>query len=459
MFQNFDLKKIKNSNNPKIINNELLNLISYYFQNGRPKNFIKYERELEDYMPKIMSNMNFEELMYIVPNYYQFCYTVTIEDNYEVTQNKISNKLLVPFSKILIKSMKKLNLTTLNYETLPDRYIIICRHATTKGMYAPGGAIYSITSGLLNQGKKVILLTIGNIDKQFLNLNKKNNDLTIVKNETNTNATNLLFNLRKICKNFKPSKIITEMPVNIGTPLYFSKIKSKVLYWSPGFTRVPWFDKILLVPELHDKKFVKDKKFVQIPKSLNFDLLNPEIKIEFITSFKDKNYIREGNFILGTFARYEKISEPFLKLVSYLLDSNKNRKIIIAGTNDNSTAKKMLRRFILNKQAIVLGFSDIHILGNCCNVFLDTIPFPCGFSAIEIMAKGKPVVSIKHNNLQNYKNSRVDNLILENEEKLDECLNELEKNSVFYDDMSRRSISIAKNYDNSNEVAKVINNL
>ena len=119
----------------------------------------------------------------------------------------------------------------------------------------------------------------------------------------------------------------------------------------------------------------------------------------------------------------------------------------------------MLRRYILNKQAIVLGFSDIHILGNCCNVFLDTIPFPCGFSAVEIMAKGKPVVSIKHNNLHNYKNSRVKNLILENEEKLNECLNELEKNSVFYDDMSIQSISIAKNYDKSNEVAEVISNL
>ena len=29
----------------------------------------------------------------------------------------------------------------------------------------------------------------------------------------------------------QPAKIITEMPVNIGTALYFSKVSSKIIYW------------------------------------------------------------------------------------------------------------------------------------------------------------------------------------------------------------------------------------
>ena len=75
-------------------------------------------------------------------------------------------------------------------------------------------------------------------------------------------------------------------------------------------------------------------------------------------------------------------------------------------------AENKLKKFIIRKQAIVLGFSDIHMLGNCCHVFLDTIPFPCGSSAIEIMAKGKPVLSLQQLNLANYKKSRVPELIL-----------------------------------------------
>ena len=41
--------------------------------------------------------------------------------------------------------------------------------------------------------------------------------------------------------------------------------------------------------------------------------------------------------------------------------------------------------------------------------FLDTIPFPCGSSAIEIMAKGKPVLSLQQTNLANYKSQEFQN--------------------------------------------------
>ena len=115
--------------------------------------------------------------------------------------------------------------------------------------------------------------------------------------------------------------------------------------------------------------------------------------------------------------------------------------------------------FIDNKQAIILGLSDVHILGNCCDVFLDTFPFPCGFSAIEIMSKGKPVVSINQPNLSNYKKSRVNKLILENEDDLNGCLIKLENNSKFYNEMSQKSLKIAKDYDNSLKLAESIASL
>ena len=452
----FELEIIKYSSDHTIRINELSKLLQYYFNNGRPKNFIKYVDELIDIIPEMMNNMSFNELLYIIPNYYQFCYTVTIEDNFSVNQNKISKKLLVPFSKSLINILQKLNFGPLSYVVFENRYVIICRHAITKGMYAPGAVIYSITSGLLKLGKQVIVVSLGNIDRKFLDLKKNNSNLSILKKDDNSTAKIQLINLRKICENFRPVKIITEMPINIGTALYYSNVTSKILYWSPGFTQVPWFDKVMLVPELVNEELLKSKKFTEIPRSINFELLSPNINLKLVESFKKNNFIENTDFVIGTFSRYDKISKLFLELVFNLLEVNKNRKIIIAGTNDSSMAKKILKKFILNKQAIILGFSDVHILGHTCNIFLDTIPYPCGSSAIEIMAKGKPVLVLNQTNLDNYKKSRIDELILENETKLNECLVKLETNLKFYNEMSRKSIDLAKSYDKSSNLADVI---
>ena len=211
-----------------------------------------------------------------------------------------------------------------------------------------------------------------------------------------------------------------------------------------------------MVPELVNKILIKNKKFIEVPRSLNFELLNPKVNHEVLNKFKSRHFISKSDFVIGTFSRYEKISEEYLNLVSQILSQNSSRKIIIAGTNDRSKAENKLKKFINRKQAIILGFSDIHILGNCCNVFLDTIPFPCGSSAIEIMAKGKPVLSIQQLNLANYKKSRVPELISKDEEKLNKVIEKLENDTKFYNNMSTKSIEIAKSYDNELELANSI---
>ena len=268
-----------------------------------------------------------------------------------------------------------------------------------------------------------------------------------------------LINLRKICENFKPVKIITEMPVNIGTALYYSKISSKVIYWSPGFTHVPWFDKVLLVPEIVNEKLIKNEKFVKIPKSLIFELLTPKVDKKILEDFKNKYFIKKTDFLIGTFARYELISKSYLELVIKILESDKNKKIIIAGSNDRSLANKMLKKFVNINQAIILGFSNVHILGNCCDVFLDTVPYPCGFSAIEIMAKGKPVISLNSVNMDNYKKSRISELIFKNDIDLKKGLTKLQTNNYHYKSMSQKSVEIEKNFDNEKKLIDIITSI
>ena len=204
------------------------------------------------------------------------------------------------------------------------------------------------------------------------------------------------------------------------------------------FTQVPWFDKALLVPEIVNEKLIKNKKFIKIPKSINYELLNPKMDVKILEDFKNKYLIKNSDFVIGTFARYELISELFIELVMKILESDKNKKIIIAGSNDRSVVNKMLKKFVNKNQAIILGFSNVHVLGNCCDVFLDTVPYPCGFSAIEIMAKGKPVISLNSVNMGNYKESRISELIFKNEIDLKKGLMKLQTNKYHYKSMSQK---------------------
>ncbi len=456
MEYNFDIEKIKYSSNIRIRMRELVKFLVFYFNNNRPQNFINYEKELTKFLPQIMSKMSFDDLLYIIPNYYQFCYTITLDQNHLVAQNKILKNLLNPFSKILISRLKELRIGPLKYNLNEDNYVIFCRHATTTGMYAPGGNLYSITSGLLKKQKNVLLVSMGGIDQTYIDLHKSNPKLILVKKKENSSSYEQFITLRDICKKMRPVKIITEMPVNIGTALYYSKVSSKIIYWSPGFTHVPWFDKVLLSPTIANEKLMKNEKFIKVPASLSFQLLNPKVNLEDLNKFKNKYLISNSDFVIGTFTRYEKISIEYLDLVYQILNRDSSRKIIIAGSNDRSLAENKLKKFIVRKQAIILGVSDIHILGNCCNVFLDTLRFPCGSSAIEIMAKGKPVLSLDQPNLANYKTSRVAELILKDEDKLIKVLEKLENDVQFYNNMSMKSLEIAKSYDKSIELANSI---
>lgn len=452
----FDFQKIKNSKDNLVQKNELIKFLNFYFMNGRPKSFIKYTDELFKLAPKIMDCLTLNELLSVIPNLYQFFYTITINEYYGKNQNIISNKLLIPFSNNLKNALIKFKFTKLNYQINSNHYVVVCRHAVTQGMYAPGAVIYSLTSALLKKKKNVILVTLGDVDNKFINLKKNNSNLTIMQPDKNSTPLKQLINLTQICKVFKPNKIVTEMPVNIVTALFYINISSKVLYWSPGFTQVPWYDKIMLVPELSNKDNLKYKKTILVPRSIDLDLLNPVIDKQAANDFKINNKISNKNYVLGTFARYDKICLDFLKLVSYLLKKNQKRKIIIAGSNDNTEAKEFLKGFIENKQAIVLGQSNVHILGNICDFFLDTISFPCGSSALEMMAKGKPVIGIKGKNLASYNNSRIKNLMVEDKSILNDLLLKLENDKNFYNRMSNESINIAKTCDNGSELVKII---
>ena len=227
---NFDFKKIKNSKNSLIIRNEVTNFLNYYFINGRPKTFIKYVDDLFNESSKIILALNLNELLTIIPNLYQFFYTITLNNNYLESQKNILDHLLIPLSRILPKLLIQNSFKNITYNVEENHYLIICRHAVTQGIYAPGTSVYSFTSELLKKKKKVVLVTLGEVDNKFSTLKKIYDEFTILKPDTVSSPLKQLENLMLICKNFRPNKIITEMPVNIVTALYYINVSSKIFY-------------------------------------------------------------------------------------------------------------------------------------------------------------------------------------------------------------------------------------
>ena len=224
----FDFEKIKNSENATIIKNELYKFLNYYFDNGRPQDFIKYVDSLFKVSSKILQAYNLNELLTHIPNLYQFFYTITLNNYYIDSQKNICNYLLLPFSKVLLELLSQNNFKKITYKVEENHYLVICRHAVTSGMYAPGTVIYSITSELIKKKKKIVLVSLGQVDSNFLTLKKVYANFTILTPQKHATPLKQLENLIHICKVFKPIKIITEMPVNIVTALYYMNMFTHV---------------------------------------------------------------------------------------------------------------------------------------------------------------------------------------------------------------------------------------
>ena len=335
--------------------------------------------------------------------------------------------------------------------------MIYCRHASSQGPYAPGKQIYTMAHALLKSNKFVTIYSRGHADKAFEDLKKRYKKISIIIKDPIIKMEEEFIELIEICKKFKPIKIITEIPMGISSAIFFCGISSKMLFWVAGFHQVPWFDYKLLIPEVYSNEHENLPEYIKIPHSLDLELLNPIIENTVITKVKiNKLKLDHNNFVIGTFARYEKFSKPFLELVLKILEKNSNIKIILAGPNDQTLARQILDVQVKKEQAFIFGVSNVHILGNCCDVFLDTFPIPCGYSAFEIMAKGKPVVGLKSKNLRNYINARMPELMFENQKDIEKCIKKLEKNKLFYKTASDKYKKIATDLDDWSNLAQKI---
>ena len=158
------LFKILNENSISYQDSQVvLRILRSYFQIfKRDQKFRIVEKLLSNRFSEILVHCSSHEGIELGSLAYLFSYTLT--DDYKSIQSQIYNDVALPYKNWVLKNW---NLDELKLIEKGEKYIFICRHATTRGGYAPGSSIYTFCKALLNFNKEVILIVYGCIDNEF----------------------------------------------------------------------------------------------------------------------------------------------------------------------------------------------------------------------------------------------------------------------------------------------------
>lgn len=97
--------------------------------------------------------------------------------------------------------------------------------------------------------------------------------------------------------------------------------------------------------------------------------------------------------ILGTLGREEKLLAPdFLSSVSRILHDNPDTVFLWTGRSEHPVVSGHFREQGLAERTKFIGWVDIKVYAQVLDIFLDSYPFGCGFTALDAMAAGKPLV-------------------------------------------------------------------
>ncbi|MDB3916731.1 hypothetical protein N9372_03455 [Alphaproteobacteria bacterium] len=424
----------------------VLQILNNYFGGfQRSQSFRGVETAISKRFSEMLPFFDREQGLLFTFKFYLFCYTLTL--NYKEVQKSIFKDVALPFKKwaekewsFLSKSVEKIG--------RGKEYVFICRHAVTKGMYAPGSSIYTFAKALLNANNSVTVISLGNCSEEFKNIEKVYPKFRLLELEKAIPSARLLKTI-ELLKILKPFAVITEIEFDIVSILSILKPNIPVIYLSPGYYNLPWYDKIGLTDNLIDDP-IGDRKddFFEIPNYVSEEVLNPSISKQQISDMKNQLGIKQSDFVLGSFARMEKFQSPFLQVLLNSLERSKNIKLILAGSNDSSFVKNYFSNFIQNRRAIILPSSDVHVLGNCLQLGIDTFPTHSGFSILELMAKGIPVVAKQDKEMDALWKQRLPDLMRKTDKDLGDLIYQLSSDKELYQSSVKKTVSFMKSESN-----------
>lgn len=101
----------------------------------------------------------------------------------------------------------------------------------------------------------------------------------------------------------------------------------------------------------------------------------------------------QHDLLLGCMGREEKLNSlPFLEAVATILKACPRAGFLWTGRERAPAVQAAFERFGVAERCHFIGWVDTKLYAQVLDLFLDSFPFPCGFTLYETMAAGKPVV-------------------------------------------------------------------
>ena len=371
---------------------ELTKALNFYFSNGRPRYFRHLTSNFLSKFPKILSKCTIEEGIQITSQLFLLCYTLAEE--YKIIQETIYNQVAIPYYNWIIEKNKTSDKKVSNININKDKYLLVVRHAITRGMYSPGQTTYFLTKLLLERGKSVTLIVHNKVDQSFLTLEKKYNNLEILKLNENIKFFDKFNALEDIFLNGGYKYIITDQEFSEISYISAKHDLKNTILLSAGYYKLPWYGQILKPNVLGPSENSRE-----IPTQMPIDLglLNPGGSGDSVEKTRHDLGFDPDDIVFGCFARLEKFNEQYITIAKAILTQIPNSRLLIAGTNSDAFLRGALQEFLANKRAVILGFSDSHALGHVLTFGLETTPTLSGSTVLELYAKSVPVITCSQN--------------------------------------------------------------
>lgn len=366
-------------------------IIDRYFGDfKRSRLFRGSEVSLSHRFREILDHFNHEQGVDFAKLYFLFCYTLALD--YKHVQTNIYDNIALPYSHWVKENWGSLNSSVKKIQK-GDEYVFLSRMAVTKGGYAPGASIFTFSKALLKKDRKVTIISLGPVSAEFNHLSAEYPNLKILGLE-NTSTLPKILSLIELLKYIRPRVVLTEIEFDVVSVLAILQPLVPVIFLSPGYYNLPWYDKIALTDNLSFEPIGnRTDDFFEIPTYVSDEILAPPVDETEVEKIRVTLGLTSDDFVIGSFARMEKFQVPFLNVLNDVLARCSKVKVILAGLNDSSAVQKSLQQAISMRRAFVLPNSDVHVLGHCLDLGIDTFPTHSGFSVLELMAKGIPVVS------------------------------------------------------------------
>jgi hypothetical protein len=102
----------------------------------------------------------------------------------------------------------------------------------------------------------------------------------------------------------------------------------------------------------------------------------------------------QNNLILMTLGRTEKMQDPaYLHAIVSLLQTHPETVFLWAGRTESPAVAQAFKAGGVYERTRFVGWVNTRLYAQVADIFLDSFPFPCGFTLYQAMAAAKPVVA------------------------------------------------------------------